>query len=83
MTVESLPLLQSARNEVLTSLLARCPIPGSTEPLAAHRTTFMDRRGEGVSLILDRSEALSGKKPSYELIADQEVCLTVWAALPS
>jgi ATP-dependent DNA helicase RecG len=83
MTVESLPLLQSARNEVLTSLLARCPIPGSTEPLAAHRTTFMDRRGEGVSLILDRSEALSGKKPSYELIADQEVCLTIWAALPS
>lgn len=82
MTVDSLPLLQSARNEVLTSLLARCPIPEAAPGLETHRTAFMDKRGEGVSLILDRCEALSGIKPTYTLIDDQELCLTIWSAKP-
>jgi predicted HTH transcriptional regulator len=82
MTVESLPLLQAARNEVLTSLLARTPIPSLTFDLQSDRTTFMDRRGEGVNVILDRSEKLSGRKPDYAVYDDAEVHLTIWAAVP-
>ncbi|MEE9383581.1 MAG: ATP-binding protein [Nannocystaceae bacterium] len=82
MTVEGLSLRQSARNEVLTSLLARCPIPSRADGLQTERTAFMDKRGEGVNIILDRSEALSGRRPSYQVIDDAEVQLTIWAANP-
>lgn len=78
MTVESLPYRQAARNEAITSLLARCPV-GHTE-FASHRHAMMDKRGEGVSIILARSEALSGKKPQYQLIDDSELMLTIFAA---
>jgi len=59
MTPESLPYRQVARNEALTSLLARCPV--RKDELLSHRSHIMDRRGEGVSIILQRSEKLSGK----------------------
>ena len=39
----------------------------------------MDRRGEGVRAILDRSEDLSGKRPVYELFDDAELRLTIYA----
>jgi hypothetical protein len=40
----------------------------------------MDKRGEGVTLILARSERLSGKRPVYELIDECELVLTIFAA---
>ncbi len=83
MTVESLPLLQSARNEVLTSLLARCRVPEGPTGFQTDRGTFMDRRGEGVGIILDRSEKLSGRRPEYVVVDDAELSLTIWAAGPS
>ena len=78
MTPESLPFRQVARNEALTSLLARCPI--DDDALAGHRQYIMDKRGEGVPIILERSEALSGKTPEYRLIDDSELLLTIYAA---
>ncbi len=78
MTPESLPYRQAARNEALTSLLARCPV-GDAE-LASHRSHIMDRRGEGVAIILQRSEQLSGKRPEYRLNDDSELVLTIFAA---
>ncbi len=78
MTPESLPFRQAARNEALTSLLARCPIDDET--VARHRGHFMDKRGEGVSIILGRSENLSGKRPEYRLIDGSELLLTMYAA---
>ena len=78
MTPESLPFRQAARNEALTSLLARCPI--SDDTLAHHRRYIMDKRGEGVSIILARSEQLSGKLPVYRLNDDSELALTIYAA---
>jgi ATP-dependent DNA helicase RecG len=80
MTVESLPLRQSARNEVLTSLLARCPVPEELTGLKAERTTMMDKRGEGVLIILERTQALAGRLPVYLVIDDQELLLTIPAA---
>jgi hypothetical protein len=41
---------------------------------------MMDKRGEGVGLILDRSEQLSGKRPVYDLIDESELVLTIFAA---
>lgn len=82
MTVESLPLRQVNRNEALTSLLAKCPVPRDIEWLDTPRSTLMDRRGEGVSVILERSEQLSGKRPVYELPDDSELKLTIFAADP-
>lgn len=84
MTVASLPYRQSARNEVLTSLLAKVPIPADIEWLKTDRRTMMDKRGEGVGIILANSERLSGRTPEYQLIDDSELLLTIYAgAIPS
>lgn len=78
MTIESLPLRQAARNELLTSLLARCPIP--FEDLSSKRKFLMDKRGEGVPVILSESEKLAKIFPVYKLIDDSELMLTIFAA---
>lgn len=80
MSVDSLPLRQSARNEVLTSLLARCPIATNLQGFETSRGAFMDKRGEGVSIILDRSEKLAGRRPTFQVVDDVELILTIWAA---
>ncbi len=84
MSVESLPLLQAARNEILSSLLARLPLTGDDiiERLETPRSTYMDRRGEGVPTIIERSVRLSGRLPDYEVIDDAELRLTIWAGGP-
>jgi len=79
LTLESLPYRQVARNETLASLLARTPVPAETDWLKTDRETFMDRRGEGVQIILDRSRALSGRLPEYRLFDEAELCLTLFA----
>ncbi len=80
MTVESLAFRQASRNETITSLLAKCPVPANIPGLETSRTTMMDRRGEGVALILARSERLSGKRPRYELPDESELRLAIFAA---
>ena len=82
MTVESLPYRQSARNETLSSLLAQCTVPANIPRLETDRRTLMDKRGEGVRIILDNSERLSGKTPEYRLIDDAELMLTIYSAVP-
>ena len=77
MTTDSLPYRQAARNEALTSLLARCPV-GMDE--IVNRSHIMDKRGEGVSIILDRSERLAGRRPLYRMTDDSELSLTIYAA---
>ncbi|MDR1901317.1 MAG: putative DNA binding domain-containing protein [Treponema sp.] len=80
MTIESLPLRQSARNELLTSLLARCRMNVDAE--GSRRAYIMDKRGEGVPIIVVESEKLSGKRPEYLLIDDAELRLTIFASRP-
>ena len=81
MTPESLPYRQAARNEAITSLLARCSV--QRDDFRSHRTHIMDKRGEGVPIILSRSESLSGKAPEYRLIDESELLLTIHAAAVS
>lgn len=78
MTIESLALRQSARNELLTSLLARCPV--TLPDYSGDRKFLMDKRGEGVPIIITESEKLSGTRPKYELLDDAELKLTIFAA---
>ena len=80
LTVDSIEYRQASRNETVTSLLARCRIPSAIVGLDTRRETLMDRRGEGVRAILDRSEELSGKRPVYELFDDAELRLTIYAS---
>lgn len=80
MTVDSLEFRQASRNEAITSLLARCSVPADIPGLDTPRATMMDRRGEGVAIILERSEVLSGKRPLYELADESELRLTIFAA---
>ena len=80
MSSESLRYRQATRNEAVTSLLARCPI--ERDHVQSNRTCIMDKRGEGVPIILSRSEELSGRKPEYRLIDESELLLTIYASSP-
>jgi len=79
MTVESLPYRQAARNEAITSLLAKCSVP-ETDRADTGRSAMMDKRGEGVQLIISRTEQLSGQTPVFRLIDESELLLTIPAA---
>ena len=78
MTIDSLSERQSARNELLSSLLARCPM--NVNAVGSQRSFIMDKRGEGVPIIITESEALSCRKPEYKLLDDAELKLTIFAA---
>jgi predicted HTH transcriptional regulator len=79
-TVESLPLRQSTRNELLTTLLSRSPVDDPNGETG--RQFYMEKRGDGVPIILDESRKLSGRDPEYRLIDDAELLLTIYAAMP-
>ena len=78
LTIDSMDVRQSTRNEALASMLGRIPtgdIHGSGE-----RQFFMERRGDGVPTIFRETQALSGKPPQYHLIDDSDLFLTIPAA---
>jgi predicted HTH transcriptional regulator len=77
-TVESMALRQATRNELITSLLAETPVAETLGNIG--RGFFMEKRGDGVPIILYESEKLSGKRPVYRLIDDSELLLTLFAA---
>ena len=79
LSVDSLRYRQAARNETLCSLLAKREVPGDGW-LATGRSHIMEKRGEGVPIILDNSTELSGREPQYRLIDDSELMLTIYAA---
>ena len=81
LTVETIPFRQAARNELIVSMLARCPMI-LPEDYGIRRRFLMDKRGEGVPVILAASEQLSGRKPEYQLLDEAELMLTIYAAPP-
>jgi len=77
-TIESLPLRQATRNELITSLLARCPVEADDRGVG--RQYLMEKRGDGVPIIINESHNLSGRYPEYRLIDDAELLLTIFSA---
>ena len=75
LTPDSLHLRQASRNELIVSLLARCPAP-----TGLGRVRMMDRRGDGVPIIRKESRVLSGCLPEYTLIDESELRLVIRAA---
>ena len=77
-TIDSMALRQATRNELITSLLAETPVAETVGNVG--RVCYMEKRGDGVPIIFDESEKLSGKKPTYRLIDDSELMLTIYSA---
>ncbi len=77
-TIEKLPYSQATRNELLARLLSEINLDDDVGS-QVNRRHFLEGRGEGVGIILNESEQLSGKIPEYELHND-ELCLTIFAA---
>lgn len=75
LTPDALHLRQANRNELIVSLLARCPAPAGVG-----RKYLMDRRGDGVPIILQESRELSGHSPEYSLLGESELRLVIPSA---
>ena len=78
LTIDKLPYNQATRNEILSRLLSEITLDDDVGGQVKRRH-FLERRGEGVGIILNESEHLSGKIPIYELF-NEELCLTIFAA---
>ena len=77
-TIDKLRYSQATRNELLSRLLSEITLDDDVGSQVKRRH-FLERRGEGVGIILNESEVLSGKTPIYELF-NEELCLTIFAA---
>ncbi len=78
LTVDSMHVRQSTRNEMLTYVLGLMNV-GRVEG-TGERRFFMERRGDGVPIIRRETLELCGKFPKYELIDGSELRLTIPAA---
>jgi ATP-dependent DNA helicase RecG len=77
-SIDSIALRQATRNELITSLLAETPIAETIGD--GRRGFYMEKRGDGVPIILHESEMHSGKIPLFRLIDDSELMLTIFSA---
>lgn len=77
-SVDNIAHRQFTRNELVTSLLSETPVAKASGDVG--RSFYMEKRGEGVRIIMDQSMAHSGKKPVYRLLDDSELLLTIFSA---
>ena len=78
MTLEAMSASQSTRNEVIASIFGRFPvgaIPGSN-----HRGYLMERRGDGVSIIHEKTRETAGALPQYTIVGNTNLVLNIPAA---
>ncbi len=78
LTVESMSARQSTRNEVLVSVLGRLSV--GELPGAGGRSYFLERRGDGVPVILRETRELAGRNPEFRLVDRAELQVVVPAA---
>ncbi len=78
MTIESMDSSQATRNEVLASVFGRIPV-GET-PGSGHRRYLMERRGDGVSIILQETRETAGIQPEYSVMDQASLVLSIPAA---
>ncbi len=78
MTVEGVEAMQATRNEVIASVFGSIPVgevPGSD-----HRRYLMERRGDGVSIILQKTLETAGSLPEYRIVDETSLVLSMPAA---
>lgn len=80
MTTDDLRTSQFTRNELLASRLGQCLV--GDVPGAGGRQYFIERRGEGIAVIEDETFSLAGERPTFALIGERELKLTLPAARP-
>ena len=78
MTIEGMDASQATRNEVIASVFGRIPVGDS--PGANHRQYLMERRGDGVSIILKETQETTGILPQYQVIEQSSLMLSIPAA---
>ena len=83
LSIESLRYRQITRNNVVTNLLEDIEAPSGVPGLVTRQKTLMKSRGEGVQILLRRSEEYSGRRPEYRLLNESELLLTIFAAGPN
>jgi len=76
LAIDTLISNQITRNELLTRLLSEIEL---NDDMKVGRQYFLERRGEGVGIIMKESKQLSGKTPIYQLNGE-ELQLTIFPA---
>ena len=78
MTIESMHTTQATRNEVIASVFGRIAV--GDVPGSAHRAFLMERRGDGVAIILKETQETAGVPPEYSLAGESGLVLSIPAA---
>ena len=78
MTIESMDTSQATRNEVIASVFGRVPV--GDVPRSAHRAFLMERRGDGVAIILKKTRETAGVRPEYSVAGESSLVLSIPAA---
>ena len=78
LTPEGLASRQVTRNQTITSAVQR--IETAAIDGAGDRQFLMERRGDGVPIILEETRAVSGMEATYRLVDDTDLVLTMPAA---
>ena len=78
MTIEGMVTSLATRNEAIASVFMRMAV--ETVPGSTNRQYLMERRGDGVSIILKETQEIAGVLPKYELINQSSLLLTIPAA---
>ena len=78
MTIAGMTSSQATRNEVLASVFGRIPVGDMRG--ATHRGYLMERRGDGVSIILKETQEATGELPEYRIVDDSCLVLSIPAA---
>ena len=78
MTLAGMEASQATRNEVIASVFGRVPV--GDVPGAHHRRYLMERRGDGVSIILQETQQTAGRAPEFSVVDESSLVLTIPAA---
>ena len=74
MTIEGMDTSQATRNEVIASVFGRIPV--GDVPGTNHRGYLMERRGDGVSIILNETREATGVLPQYRVVDESSLVLS-------
>jgi ATP-dependent DNA helicase RecG len=76
LTIDTIEMRQSTRNELISNLLSDCPVKEGSSSLRKH---YMEKRGEGVPIIFNESTKISNTKPVYKSLDNSELLLTIFS----